>query len=62
MIYVDFGIRDEFKLQAGARIYCDKLKKNGIKYIHQEFNGGHMNVQYRYDSSLPLISKHFSYS
>ncbi len=62
MIFVDCGIRDEFKLQAGARIYCDKLKKNGIKYIHQEFNDGHMSVQYRYDSSFPFISKYFSYS
>lgn len=61
MIYVDCGIRDEFRLQAGARIYCDKLKKLGLKYIHKEFNGGHFNVQYRYDESLPEISKHFSY-
>ena len=61
LIYVDCGIRDEFKLQAGARIYCEKLKENGIKYTHLEFNGGHMNVQYRYDTSFPIISKHFSY-
>lgn len=61
LIYVDCGIRDEFKLQAGARMYCEKLKENGIKYTHLEFNGGHMNVQYRYDTSFPIISKHFSY-
>lgn len=61
LIYVDCGIRDEFKLQAGARIYCEKLKENGINYTHLEFNGGHMNVQYRYDTSFPIISKHFSY-
>ncbi len=62
LIFVDCGTRDEFKLQAGARIYCDKLKKNGIKYIHQEFNDGHMNIQYRYDTSIAIISKHFSFS
>jgi S-formylglutathione hydrolase FrmB len=61
LIFVDCGTRDEFNLQAGARIFCDKLKKNGIKYIHQEFNDGHMNVQYRYDVSFPIISKHFAY-
>ncbi len=61
LIYVDCGIKDEFKLQAGARIFCDKLKKNGIKYIHREFNGGHFNVQYRYDTSFAEVSKHFSY-
>jgi enterochelin esterase family protein len=62
LIYVECGIKDEFKLQAGARIYCSKLRDNGIKFIQKEFNGGHMNVQYRYDVSFPVISKHFSYS
>lgn len=61
LIFVDCGRRDEFNLQAGARIYCDKLKKNGIKYIHQEFNDGHMNIQYRYDTSFQYISKNFLY-
>jgi S-formylglutathione hydrolase FrmB len=61
LIFVDCGKRDEFNLQSGARIYCDKLKKNGIKYIHQEFNAGHMNIQYRYDTSFQYISKNFIY-
>lgn len=61
LIYIDCGTRDEFNLHGGARIYADKLKKHGIKYIHQEFNAGHMNIQYRYDVSFPIISKHFSY-
>lgn len=61
LIFVDCGTRDEFSLQAGARIYCDKLKKNRIKYIHQEFNDGHMNIQYRYDVSFKYISDYFSY-
>ncbi len=61
LIFVDCGTRDEFALQAGARIYCDKLKKNGIKYIHQEFNDGHMNIQYRYDVSFKYISDYISF-
>ncbi|MFI5145196.1 MAG: alpha/beta hydrolase [Ignavibacteria bacterium] len=61
MIYIDCGTRDEFNLQAGARIYADKLRKAGIKCVHEEFNDGHMNIQYRYDVSLKYISKHFSY-
>jgi S-formylglutathione hydrolase FrmB len=61
MIFVDCGTRDEFNLYAGARIYCDKLKKNGIKFIHQEFNDGHMNIQYRYDVSFKYISDNFEY-
>ena len=61
MIFVDCGIRDEFSLQAGARIYCEKLKKNGIKYIHQEFNDGHMSIQYRYDVSFKFISGNINF-
>lgn len=61
MIYVDCGTKDEFNLQAGERIYCSKLKQNGIKYIQKEFSAGHMSVQYRYDVSFPYISKHISF-
>lgn len=60
-IYVDCGVKDEFKLQAGLRIFCDKLKQNGIKFTHYEFNGGHFNVQYRYDTSFAEISKRISF-
>jgi enterochelin esterase family protein len=61
MIYIDCGTRDEFNLQAGARIYAGKLRKAGIRCIHEEFSDGHMNIQYRYDVSFKYISKHFSY-
>jgi enterochelin esterase family protein len=61
LIFIDCGTRDEFNLQAGARIFADKLRKNGIKCIHQEFNDGHMNVQYRYEESFKFVSQKFSY-
>lgn len=61
LIFVDCGIKDEFNLQAGARIFCNKLKENGIKFIHQEFNDGHMNIQYRYDVSFKFISKNIAF-
>ena len=57
LIYLDAGIRDEFNLHVSARIFCDKLKKKKIKYIHEEFNDGHMSVQYRYDRTFQLISE-----
>jgi enterochelin esterase family protein len=62
LIFVDCGTRDEFRLYIGARMFCDNLKKHGIKYIHEEFNDGHMNIQYRYDVSFKYISDSFSYS
>jgi enterochelin esterase family protein len=57
LIYLDAGTRDEFNLNVSARIFCDKLKKKKIKYIHEEFNDGHMNVQYRYDRTFEVISE-----
>jgi S-formylglutathione hydrolase FrmB len=56
LIFIDAGTRDEFYLDIGARIFCDKLKKNGINFIHEEFNDGHFNLQYRYDRVLEVIS------
>lgn len=56
LIYLDAGIKDEFNLHAGARIFCEKLKRKKIKYIHEEFNAGHMNIQYRYDRTFEVIS------
>jgi S-formylglutathione hydrolase FrmB len=61
LIFIDCGTKDEFNLQAGARIFADKLRKNGIKCFHQEFNDGHMNIQYRYDVSFKYMSDHFLY-
>jgi len=60
-IFIDCGTKDEFNLQAGARIYADKLRKAGIQCIHQEFTDGHMNIQYRYDKSFKFISENFLY-
>lgn len=57
LIYLDAGTRDEFNLQFGARIFCRRLKERGIPYIHDEFDDGHMNIQYRYDNSFAAISK-----
>ncbi len=56
LIYLDAGIKDEFNLHVGARIFCDKLKKKKIKYLHEEFNDGHMGIQYRYDRTFEVIS------
>jgi enterochelin esterase family protein len=56
LIYLDAGLRDEFNLQYGARIFCQRLKARGIPFVHEEFDDGHMNIQYRYDNSLKTIS------
>ncbi len=60
LIYIDCGFKDEFNLIWGARILHSKLNRLGIKHHYGEFNDGHMNIQYRYDTSLPLIYKALS--
>ena len=57
LIYLDAGTKDEFNLHIGARIFCDNLKKKNIKYIHEEFDAGHMSIQYRYDRTFEVISR-----
>ncbi|MBI5650966.1 MAG: esterase [Chloroflexi bacterium] len=56
LIYLDAGLRDEFNLQYGARIFAKRLKERGINFVHEEFDDGHFDIQYRYDVSLKAIS------
>ncbi|MCA1557830.1 MAG: esterase family protein [Acidobacteria bacterium] len=57
LLYIDAGTRDEFALDLGARILASKLKRHDIPFIHEEFDDGHFNINYRYDRSLEHISK-----
>jgi S-formylglutathione hydrolase FrmB len=56
LIYLDAGLRDEFNLQYGARIFAKRLQARGISFVHEEFDDGHFDIQYRYDNSLKAIS------
>jgi enterochelin esterase-like enzyme len=55
LLFVDCGVRDEFNLHLGARILVERLKQHGIPHEYEEFDDGHMDIQYRYDVSLPKI-------
>jgi S-formylglutathione hydrolase FrmB len=57
LLYLDCGTRDEYNLQFGARTFCSRLQKRGIAYRYEEFEDGHRDVQYRYDTSLAAISR-----
>ncbi len=57
LLYIDAGTRDEFALDLGARILSKKLKDFDIPHIHEEFDDGHMQISYRYNRSLELISQ-----
>ena len=60
LIYLDAGLRDEFNLQYGARIFCQRLAARNIPFVHEEFDDGHFGIQYRYDNSLKAISNAFA--
>ncbi len=56
LLFIDAGTKDEFALDIGARILCERLKENDVKFVHEEFDGGHFNISYRYNRSLEMIS------
>lgn len=56
LLYLDCGIRDEWNLHLGMRLFGRRLDGLGIRHEREEFDDGHMNVQYRYDVSLPRIA------
>jgi enterochelin esterase-like enzyme len=57
LLYMDCGVRDEWNLHLGARMFSRRLMELGIAHEYEEFDDGHMNVGYRYDVSLPRISR-----
>ena len=60
LVFIDAGLRDEYLLQYGARQLVEALREQGVAVQHEEFDDGHMGVGYRYDVSLPLITKALS--
>jgi enterochelin esterase family protein len=57
LVFLDCGTRDEFHLHHGARLFSRRLEALGIAHEYEEFLDGHMNVHYRYDVSLPKMSR-----
>jgi enterochelin esterase family protein len=57
LLYLDCGIRDEWNLHLGLRLMTRRLRSLGIAHEVEEFDDGHMNVQYRYDVSLPRMAR-----
>lgn len=56
LLYIDCGTEDEFYLDLGARQLVERLRWLGIPHEHEEFEDGHMNIQYRYDVSLAKLT------
>ncbi|MGI9056572.1 MAG: alpha/beta hydrolase [Pyrinomonadaceae bacterium] len=59
LLFIDAGTKDEFALDIGAKILHQKFEENNIPHIHEEFDGGHFDISYRFSRSLELISENF---
>ena len=59
-VFIDAGLRDEYHLQYGARQLVDALRAVGVDVLHEEFDDGHMGVSYRYEASLPHVTRALS--
>lgn len=57
LFFIDAGTSDEFALDLGAKVLVDRLKKHDIPHVHEEFDGGHFNINYRYKRTFELISE-----
>ena len=55
LLFIDCGSRDEFNLHFGARMLVKKLKALSVPHEYEEFDDGHMGVNYRLGVSLPKI-------
>ncbi len=55
LLFIDCGNRDEFNLHFSARRLVRKLQALNIPHIYEEFDDGHMEIDYRYDVSLPKL-------
>ena len=54
-VYLDCDTRDEYQLRWGARMVAEALRQGGVAVEHQEFEDGHMGINYRYDTSLRYL-------
>jgi enterochelin esterase family protein len=57
LVFVDCGTKDEWFLDLGARQLVAELKKIKARVKHEEFDDGHLDIQYRYDRSLAELSR-----
>lgn len=54
-LWIDCGWRDEFHIQYGTRRLADRLQEAGVPHVHEEFDGTHSGLDFRYDRSLPYL-------
>ncbi len=56
-LYIDCGDIDQYNLVYGARRLHRALERLGVPHIYEEFPDDHSGVDYRMDTSLPILAK-----
>ncbi len=57
LLFIDAGRFDEYNLQVAARRFVSGLSEAGISHVHEEFDGGHRGMAWRYSVSLSHIAE-----
>ena len=57
LLLIDAGRFDEYNLQIAARRFVRGLQAHGIDHVHEEFDGGHRGMAWRYGVSLSMIAE-----
>ncbi len=55
-LYIDVGRRDQYNIQYGTRALSRRLEKLGIRHHFEEFEGTHSQMDWRLDTSLPMLA------
>ena len=54
-LFLDAGERDEFALQWGLRRFLKRLESLDVPHRAEFFDGGHFDMDHRYEVSLPFL-------
>ena len=58
--YIDCGDIDQYNLLYGTRLMHKRLEALGVPHVYEEFADDHTAVDYRMDTSLPILAKALS--
>lgn len=59
-VFIDCGTRDEANLRWGTRLVAKALERAGVNVLHEEFEDGHMGINYRLDRSFAYLAPRLS--
>jgi hypothetical protein len=57
LLFIDCGDIDQYNLVYGARVMHRLLDESGVAHVYEEFHDNHSSVDYRMDTSLPLLAR-----